>query len=77
MRERDGKKFSLDLPEGMTCKDCEKFLACIQRGCAEGEDQQCDWIPSNFSFKGEESKAEKMVREHKEKYVEEPSCQQP
>jgi hypothetical protein len=63
-RKRDGKKYSLDLPTGMTCGRCKNYEDCSLKGHAIAGDEQCDFLPLNFALSGEESKAEEHTREH-------------
>ena len=62
-RERDGKKFSLDLPPGYTCEDCREFKSCVRLGLAIPADEQCEFIPNDFALPGEESMARRLNRE--------------
>lgn len=72
MRERDGKKFGLDLPEGKICGDCKNFSICVIKEWAVEDDKQCALLPSNFALEGEESKAETHNRNHRKLYREQP-----
>ena len=74
-RKRDNKKYSLDLPENMTCKQCKNYGDCSLKGYAVSDDEQCAFVPSNFALLGNESKAEVHTREHKGKYSREELCQ--
>ncbi len=68
MNKRDHKKYSMDLPEDYTCKDCKNFSQCSMKNLVVAKNEQCEYVPSNFALPGTKSRAEEYVEEHRQKY---------